>query len=600
MTALQHFAEPYAPQGNIDARAADRAIGRPQLDPWDVFLRETVQNSWDARLEPHGPVRYSVDAFWPSPDRVQILKETVFAELPESSDLAAFLSGGEDTQPFLVVTDTGTKGLGGPTRADRVTSDATDFIDFVRNVGRAADKKLGGGTYGFGKGTLWGMSSCATVLIYTKSTYQGAPVSRFIAMGHTDPYSDGALKYTGRHWWGRSDPDTLIEPVEGVEADELAESLGMSRLRDEATGTSLMVLGPVATDTAETVEAVVRRLASAALWWAWPHMVDGSIRFEFTADGADVPVQLPDDHPCLRHFAEAYRRAKSTTEPVEDWPWNQDVLRMQRPALRLGALAWRRVPREDLAAAPDSPVQISSHVALMRRPRLIVRYLPVREDPNGQGTAGVFVADDDLNDKFAKAEPVAHDDWSASNMGLPKGTRNPVKRALELIKESFVSAAVNVGAGDGTVVQPGLVRLATAMGDLVLGTGDAAFVREKSSSPSGGGSRSLSAKVIGSPRLELFGGRAAARFEVEVNVPSSSALPVRVSVDPHVLTETGPDRDQDLAQPEVLDLELREAMDPARRGVLVTQAGKQSFQVVVSVPDDTAVAIAVSAAAEVE
>ncbi|KRB77981.1 hypothetical protein ASE01_07335 [Nocardioides sp. Root190] len=523
----------------------------------------------------------------------------MFADVPETSELLEFINGHEDTQPLLVVTDSGTKGLGGPTRADRVTDEATDFIDFVRNVGRAADKQLGGGTYGFGKGTLWGMSSCATVLIYTKSTYRGRPVSRFIAMAHTDPYSDGKLKYTGRHWWGRSDPDTLIEPIDGTDADQLAESLGMTRLRGEATGTSLMVLGPVATDTAETVEAVIRRLASSALWWAWPHMVDGTIDFEFTADGAQVPVGRPDDHTAVRHLAEAYRRATLATERAEDWPWTQDVLRMQRPPLRLGTLAWRRVQRDDLVSGDDAPVQLSAHVALMRRPRLVVRYLPVREDPNGQGTVGVFIAEDDLNDRFAKAEPVAHDDWSASNMGLPKGTRNPVKKALELIKESFVAAAVSIGGGDGSSVQqPGLVRLATAMGDLVLGTGDAGYIRPKNSS--GGGTRSLSVRVVGTPRLELVDGRPVARFEVETNVPSSAGLPVRVAVEPHVLTETGPDRDSALEQPEILKLELGEGFNEARRGILVDLPGRRSFSVLVSVPMDTAVALAVSAQEEAD
>lgn len=596
LTPLSHFAEPYAAQGNIDARAATKAIGRPQLDQWDVFLRETLQNSWDARMQASGGLTYCVDGFWPTNTQVELLRGTVFKESLPESPLHEFLDAPLDAQPVLVVTDLGSKGLGGPTRADLVSSESADFVDFVRNIGRAADKQLGGGTYGFGKGILWQVSGCSTVLVYTKTTFRGRPVSRFMAIGHTDSYAVDGKRFTGRHWWGRRDPVTLIEPVEGPDADALAVALGMDRLQSHTTGTALMVLEPQGSEAAETMDEIIARVAQAALWWAWPHIVDRTINFQFTSQGRPVAVPSPDEHPVLSHFADAYRRTSRMEHSAEEWPWNREVLRMQRPMLRLGSLVWRRVGAEGLTHDEDDPVEISSHVALMRKPRFIVKYLPVRPDPAGMATVGVFVADGDLNDDFAKAEPVAHDDWSPGNMGLPKGTRNPVRKALDELKHVFTSAAVIVPVvGPSSGNRAGLVHLSTSIGDLVTGSGDASVQRPR---PSGGGGASgnkLRAKVAGRPTLRMRDGARLAAFVIEVHVPESVIGPVRLTATPHVLTESGRDDSEELESSSVRSWpDLPQGFRVTRQGLMVEAKGRHHVTCEVSVPPDSAVGVSVA------
>src|SRR5687768_16753608 len=53
--------ERYSPQGGADAAAVRRALGTSDMEFWDVFLRETVQNSWDARLGER--IRFDVRVF---------------------------------------------------------------------------------------------------------------------------------------------------------------------------------------------------------------------------------------------------------------------------------------------------------------------------------------------------------------------------------------------------------------------------------------------------------------------------------------------------------------------------------------------------------
>ena len=134
MTALDLYSEPYRPEGNIDARAARRALGHPpQLGPWALLLRETLQNSWDARTADN--ITYRVDAWFPTAAQHQTLANEVFQRLPPSKAMG----GQKPTErglPVLVITDHGTRGLGGPTRADLAQADRSDFVDFIRNIGR--------------------------------------------------------------------------------------------------------------------------------------------------------------------------------------------------------------------------------------------------------------------------------------------------------------------------------------------------------------------------------------------------------------------------------------------------------------------------------
>lgn len=599
MKALKHYAEPYAAQGNIDARAASRAIGKPQMDPWDVFLRETVQNSWDARRGAQGGVTYSVDAFWPTRQQVTLLKNSVFRNRLLDSPLAEFLAAHIDEQPVLIVTDRGTKGLGGGTRADRVdaSGEPRDFVDFVRNVGRAADKALGGGTYGFGKGILWQVSNCSTVIVYSRTMYRGEPVSRLIAIGHTDSYSVGRALYTGRHWWGVDDPETSVEPLTGAAADELARELGMTRLGPGDTGTAIMVLEPMASEAAETLDEIVSRIASAALWWAWPHMVDRTIEFEFSCDGEPIEAVRPEEHPVLRHFASAYSRAAAVDAEGASWPWHGDVVMMQRPELRLGALVWRNLQADDLRRAEDDRIEIKSHVALMRQPRLIVKYMEVKPNPQGLGTIGVFVADGRLNDDFAKAEPVAHDDWQPNLMGLEKGARNPVRRALENIKQVFQALAVVVPPEDSSQARrKGLVHLATSIGDLVLGSGDAARIDRPPSGGGGGAPKTLTAKVVGRPTLALIDGERVASFGIAVRVPPASVFPVRVRAVPKVLTENGSEEAADEDAPALRGWRVDDSIGrPSDEEVHIVVPGEHRIEVLLAIPDDTAATLTVSA-----
>ena len=120
----------------------------------------------------------------------------------------------------LEIADFGTSGLGGPVHADVVEEgEATDFVDFMRNIGSPRDTHLGGGTYGYGKTSLYRMSACSTILVHSRSRHGGRLVERFMGCQLGEPYAvrQGSDKgrYTGRHWWGRR-CDDIVDPLEGT------------------------------------------------------------------------------------------------------------------------------------------------------------------------------------------------------------------------------------------------------------------------------------------------------------------------------------------------------------------------------------------------
>jgi hypothetical protein len=638
MNALDLYSEPYRPEGNIDARAARRALGHPpQFGPWALLLRETLQNSWDARTGDE--ITYRVDAWFPNPSQFQTLVRDVFHRLPPTKAMA----GNKPTErdlPVLVITDHGTRGLGGPTRADLAQTDRSDFVDFIRNIGRAEDKALGGGTYGFGKGILYETSICSTIIVFTRTTVGGKTASRLMAVRLGSSYEHNGKRFTGRHWWGVANDLTGAEPLTGRAAELLATRLGLTFIPDDDTGTSIMIVGPLAQSDNETLEDVVAEIADAALWWAWPHMVrnnDGrsSVSFHFTHERESIALADPAEHPALRHYVDAYLRASSVANKQkvdEGWPWTDKEVRSGHGGkVLLGALAYRTLLPEQVGAAQQvAPVPVMRHVALMRAPKLVVKYLDAPADPRGLGLCGVFIANPQLDAEFALSEPVAHDDWIPANLGREKYQRNHVKQALDALKRELRPDLTQSGGVDSGTALSGLLALANGLGALLDGHGigsDAGRdnVKPSDGGPAGGGAgngagassgnrsdegqpgagggagtgarakaRRASVRLEGKARLVLMGDQAVARFQVHPNVPAGQA--VRITAEPRVVVDGGAEAPSEAPLgtplPRVLgwSTSADEAMSSLRADLTADAATERAW-VWVTQPEDTAVTV---------
>ena len=158
---LSLLSEKYSPQGNVAAEGVLNQLGRPGLDSLSVLVRETVQNSWDARLADNETVHFTIAGRFLSATQLDFLRHMVLSEEPERLKLHDRLSSeAGNSVRILTISDRGTTGLNGPTRADALDDDtrSRNFVNFFFNVGQSKGNSLSGGTYGYGKSILYQVS----------------------------------------------------------------------------------------------------------------------------------------------------------------------------------------------------------------------------------------------------------------------------------------------------------------------------------------------------------------------------------------------------------------------------------------------------------
>jgi hypothetical protein len=432
--------EPVSPTGSISSTGIINQLGRPNLDTLAVLIRETVQNSWDARLTNFGPLSYMVHGWTLTRSQRQTLSEVIFSEQPNPKSLSLMCLDSSTPLYGLIIADRGTTGLAGPTRADIVPEGSPrNFISFLRDVGQPSNQSLSGGTYGYGKASLYRASGMQTILVHTRCKLQnGRLESRFIASALGNRWSDSeGRQYTGRHWWGRDEGD-IAEPILNEDADFLAMSLGMGGFNDDETGTTILIFDPLFHDRADgqqmgfegierTPLQALHLMAEYVLWFFWPKMLNsdtGKPAVHFHLQWEDTPVNIPHpaQFPPLAGFVEAMERLKGHRN---DEPMLQSAVKdiaAERPRQHLGRLALQqfivdKVTWFDTGDTVSLFEAVTHHTALMRQAELVVKYLEGKPLPNSKiGYAGVFITDETVDIIFASAEPPTHDDWNAKSL----------------------------------------------------------------------------------------------------------------------------------------------------------------------------------------
>ncbi|WJZ02321.1 hypothetical protein [Corynebacterium freiburgense] len=511
MLNVFHHKEPFGDSGSTYGTSTKKALGRPNLHRWEMFTRETLQNSWDARdVGSHTDgVTFAIDYDILNEAAVKQLRDFFGEDLTGVEDsLGAFLQ--KDELPLIVVSDCGTGGLQGPTSAATYVDCKDDFVSFVRNIGRSSDKAVGGGTYGFGKGVFFDASKINTVLVYTRTrNEEGKRVNRFIAMAISEAFHIDELNFTGRHWWGvQADGIAgadFAEPFTGDDADQLAAAFGMDRYFNEhqQTGTSIAVLDPAFEapedsdmDSSAVAAFSMNNIAKALTKWAWPHMVVqhknmDPISFFVTDRGTPVTIPDPDKDPGLTHIVRAYKELVKHPEPEfhevsDDWSGSSRYrirdIASKRPAEYLGKLCLYRLSRIPESSEITDKVY-DRHIALMRGPRMVVDYWQGPKGAVGSGYGGVFVAASKLDAIFAASEPPAHDEWNPKTVDLsdpryfqpgkttPRRT-NPVKVAFDRLRDHIKELTPSPVKVVRSVSSPAIVKLSQDLGKILSdGTG---------------------------------------------------------------------------------------------------------------------------------
>ena len=508
MNFINIYSEPFRRDGNISAEGASKLLGRPSLSPLELLLRETLQNSWDASLGENNDVPSFKIRIRKLNENEKLKFESFFSDLPSIEANESIHKGLKEffkkpNQFVLEICDFGTRGLGGPFSASESLSEfeSNDFVNFVKNIGSPRDIQLGGGTYGFGKSSLFKMSKCNTLLIETLTKNKNNYQNRMIGYALGSEYNLDGKRFTGRHWWGvksdsQEEPES-VDPLVDDNAKIYAKEMGlMPRYNRSRTGTSLIILDPNLEDLEDNSQnqlplinpedndylckKLMLRMQEILLWHAWPKFTpneDEVLPMKCTISIFDKTKKLPDP----RYIAPFDLLANSLNKARK----KEEEIFSQRPKKLLGHVGVQKCSYDSLAdqrfrnlLGDDSLIPDKlAHFALLRPAELVVKYLTRNLEEGQDQWGGVFICSDnkEIEKSFARSEPPSHDDWNPQSLE-DNYQRTFVNQALTKIKEkikvlSGIYSLENQEDEDSLIEGDSLAKLAGDLGRSLIGKG---------------------------------------------------------------------------------------------------------------------------------
>jgi hypothetical protein len=411
----------------MNASTFRKVLGK-QSSVANLIAREIIQNSEDAslRLIDGRPVEFSVEFSFSKMegDKARDLyKQFAIDELLKTAQ-----SIGEDTVGFsnlvdagallkdpvldvLMMSDFGASGLVG----DVSELHESSYYNCLFSVGTSANKEAGaGGSYGFGKSAFVNGSQIGTVIAYTKTGPNAEKGSRRLgAVVYWNGHSVGSDRKTGLGVLGNpeNEYEWIDKPYEDQQAEEFAKLLGVPEREDgpEGFGTTIIVLFP-AIKPEELAPAIMRN------WWPAFEGVTPKIKVAVTDYEGVRQLVAPRQDEDLKEIRRAYELATTDQQPQSDYEYKKEI--KDSSGRLLGVFAGSADPLTcNLVKLPGSDGRRVrfSRVALMRQPRLVVRY-----NNYAKGAAyapyieGVFVsnsADEEIEKILRACEPPAHDFW---------------------------------------------------------------------------------------------------------------------------------------------------------------------------------------------
>ena len=429
-----------------------------------TLARESLQNSWDAATERRDASEKS---------RIDFHAEFQFLELTGEKKLSFVKAAGLDQlakheqkmatkTPFIsnpvtfskinnkshplkvmLLKESGTTGMYGGWGTD-----ASKMHLALNNIGYTEKSIDSGGSFGYGKSALARSSGIRSVICYSAFNPD-------IASIHPDGEHEEEPGVTRRifgccYWpkhkietrgktisnngWARFGLEKSTgRPKTNKEADSLADLLGIP-IRDGSKasdiGSTFLIIDPIVSPK-DLCRAIER-------WW-WPALIDKGSKFNVSIIDYEQNVLKPQptEDPALSEFIKASRIKSDTVEKTESAVFFQAV-----NGVDPGGLYMVADPSEDGWTNPlsnsffvnDDPDQTLKHrsiIALIRRPRMVVRYFDVGESK--PFIRGIFIASPNgqANAMLGKTEPALHTDWET----VPAEDRKHDHESFELARK---------------------------------------------------------------------------------------------------------------------------------------------------------------------
>jgi len=419
-----------------------------------LLIRETLQNSWDAREEDWYPA-YGVRLDRLDKTKRALLLDNVFTDLPASLEQIRASLNSPDIH-VLEIYDRGTTGLDGPYRASEEAADGmpNNFNSFVFDIGTTSDSEVSGGTFGFGKTATFEVSKAHSVVYWSRCRgLDGTLEYRLIASTLHDDYAEGGKRYTGAHWWGVATDDDVV-PLRGRQAEELGNALFQNSFGEDETGTSILIIDPeisftgnsegpvnertpVRTD--EHSDELIRQISDALAYNAWPKTIsaDGEyppMIFELFRNDesqevaaairsrwsrwADALIQVRRHQGQQSDEVDPERPAgvlREVTEPISLRPRSLNATREEVFGDRTDTVVGHLHLVSSIGETDPQVRTVPKNKLCMMRSEaeLVVRYDEFADtEDDGLQWHGVFKPTPQCDRHFSATEPSTHDSWN--------------------------------------------------------------------------------------------------------------------------------------------------------------------------------------------
>ena len=396
--------------------ASQKALLAGGNDPFsneDKFIREVLQNSCDAAISNDEDTYVIFRAC-----RLDEKHEQAWnRELSIDSHLAPRISTAVPDFPqdnklntVLFIEDYSTHGL---SYEYNEFESESKFYRFFFGSGDNEDQGGSGGSFGYGKAVYTDNSRIRTIVAYSCTIENGQSQKRMFGITRTKKYDYKGKMYSGYIYHGLLVGDTEgtdSQPLCGDEADQLAVELGFKLREANETGTSIAVLGLGRNPD----DFLLEIKQSTEIFW-WRKIADRQLTVEFIDTSDNSSMACPRDNPLLEPFLDSYETCTGRREK----PDPDKVLYQEHP-LKSG-MGIRYSPgkialvelKQGTDAAPDTQSLLVNSIALFRSSGMVVEYRkPGGSSDSGKYVAGVFLANDKLNELLRSSEPASHWGWN--------------------------------------------------------------------------------------------------------------------------------------------------------------------------------------------
>lgn len=404
------------PMGGAAGEAYANTLKSPGMQPEHVLAREAIQNSVDAGLgAPKVTVRFRLRSLKgkEKSDFVHAAELSGQEVRREALELASpncleTLSNPRKPLELLYVEDYEAEGLSGDPH-----DKGSNFYRLLLSLGdrsKARTEKGTGGSYGFGKSVYSSSSAIQTIFAYTRFAGEdGVETTRLFGCGYYKSHEYRGKSYSGRSWLGtakRTDEQgrTIVDPLDGKKADNLAARLGFE-LRDEGqTGTTILIV-----DASVNLGDIIIGVED---WW-WPRLIEHKLDVEAIDTSGEMFVPRPRRNEQLRPFIDAFEIARGVAAPKTGTQKLNPLNRLGETSL--GTCGYVVAPLNAQGSAIVRGDRCNT-VALIRAPLMVVAYKSFSE--TAPVVVGAFMGSEEIDLVLKKSEPPAHDRWDPDSQNL--------------------------------------------------------------------------------------------------------------------------------------------------------------------------------------